>query len=191
MPTNDRAVYLTFDDGPVPEATTWVLDTLARHAANATFFCIGRNVVANPDILARIAREGHAVGNHTWGHVNGWRTSQRSYLKEVVMAEQAIGQQGRKLLFRPPYGRITRRQARALSPRYTTVMWDVLSADFDTSLTGAQCLANVVRNVRPGSIVVFHDSAKALPRLEHALPGTLEFLISEGYTFRTLDELRA
>lgn len=191
MPGDEHVVYLTFDDGPVPEVTPWVLDTLAAYGAKATFFCIGRNAAAHPDILARIRAEGHATGNHTWGHLNGWRTPLRSYLKNVVRAEQEIGQQGRKLLFRPPYGRITRQQARALYPRYATVMWDVLSADFDTALTGEQCLANVVRNVRPGSIVVFHDSVKARPRLEYALPRALEHLAAEGYAFRTLEGLRA
>lgn len=191
MPAAERTVYLTFDDGPVPGVTPWVLDELARSGARATFFCIGKNVAANPEIRARILREGHAVGNHTWGHVNGWRTPLRSYLRDVVRAEPLVGQEeGRKLLFRPPYGRITRQQVRALSRRYALVMWDVLSADFDTSLTGDQCLMNVVNNVRPGSIVVFHDSSKARPRLEYALPRVLEHLANEGYTFRTLDGLR-
>jgi peptidoglycan/xylan/chitin deacetylase (PgdA/CDA1 family) len=191
MPSQERAVYLTFDDGPIPEVTPWVLDTLAAYDAHATFFCVGRNAAANPDILARIVAEGHAVGNHTWGHVNGWRTPLRSYMKEVVRAEQALGQRGRRSLFRPPYGRITRQQAQALSPRYAIVMWDVLSADFDTTLTGPQCLSHVVDHVRPGSIVVFHDSVKAWPRLHHALPATLALLTAAGYTFHTLERLRA
>lgn len=191
MPADERAVYLTFDDGPVPEATPWVLDTLRSFGAKATFFCIGRNAAAHPDILARVRAEGHAVGNHTWGHANGWSTPLRSYLKEVVRTEQEIGQQGGKPLFRPPYGRITWQQAKALSPRCAIVMWDVLSADFDTALTGEQCLANVVRNVRPGSIVVFHDSVKARPRLEYTLPRALGHLAAEGYAFRTLEGLRA
>lgn len=191
VPGQGTAVYLTFDDGPVPEVTPWVLDTLKDFGVAGTFFCIGHNAVSNPDILERIRSEGHAIGNHTWGHVNGWRTPLRTYLKEVLLAERALGVRQDRQLFRPPYGRITRTQAKALQRRYTVVMWDVLSADFDTSLSGEQCLQNVMRNVRPGSIVVFHDSVKAAPRLRYALPRALAQLSEAGYTFGTLDQLKA
>ncbi|MEO8587780.1 MAG: polysaccharide deacetylase family protein [Flavobacteriales bacterium] len=187
IPGEGRDLYLTFDDGPIPEVTPWVLDTLAAHDAKASFFVIGRNAAANPEILARIKAEGHSVGNHTWDHCNGWNTNTFVYLRNVMRCQHLTGTR----LFRPPYGRLTRGQARALGARFNVVMWEVLSADFDTSITGERCLRNVVRNAKPGSIIVFHDSVKADPRLRYALPKVLEHFDSMGYTFKALPEAPA
>ncbi len=187
MPGEGRQVYLTFDDGPVPDDTPWVLDTLGAHGVKATFFCVGRNAEAHPDILDRIRAGGHSVGNHTWDHLDGWRTPTTTYLRDVLRCQALSGTD----LFRPPYGRISRRQARALLPRFRVVMWDVLSGDFDKTIDGERCLHNVRRHVRPGSIVVFHDSLKARDRLRHALPGVLRWLASEGYACAALPQERA
>jgi peptidoglycan/xylan/chitin deacetylase (PgdA/CDA1 family) len=184
MPSEARTVHLTFDDGPIPEVTPWVLDQLAQHGAQATFFCVGRNAAAHPDILQRIRSAGHAVGNHTWDHVNGWRTPHVSYLRSVMRCQQITG----SALFRPPYGRISRRQYAALRGRFRVVMWDVLSADFDTRLGSAQCVRNVLDHVRPGSIIVFHDSLKAWPRLRKALPEVLAGLRAAGYAMHALPD---
>jgi peptidoglycan-N-acetylglucosamine deacetylase len=182
MPGDDGAVYLTFDDGPTPMVTPWVLDQLAAYGAKATFFCIGRNAEREADLLARIQAEGHAVGNHTWDHANGWETQHFAYLRSALRCQRLTG----STLFRPPYGRITRRQAASLSRRYRVVMWDVLSADFDTALDGATCLRNVLDHVTPGSIVVFHDSVKAWDRLRDSLPGVLAGLQERGLQMRAL-----
>jgi peptidoglycan/xylan/chitin deacetylase (PgdA/CDA1 family) len=184
MPRTERAVYLTFDDGPIPEVTPWVLDQLALFQAKGTFFCIGRNAATHPDILARIRQDGHAVGNHTWDHPNGWRTEQRNYLRNVLQCQAITGTR----LFRPPYGRMTLGQSKALSTRFRIIMWEVLSADFDTTLSGDDCVRNTLRHVQPGSIIVFHDSLKAEPRLRHALPLLLGSLSQDGYAFKALAE---
>lgn len=184
MPGRHKDLYLTFDDGPDPEVTPWVLDTLARSKAKATFFCTGRNAEANPALMDRLRREGHSVGNHTWDHPDGWRTPTASYLRNVLRCQRSTGTR----LFRPPYGRITPRQARALRSRFEIVMWEVLSADFDTAIGGERCLRNVLRHARPGSIIVFHDSPKAWPRLRHALPLALERFAADGFAMRALPE---
>lgn len=178
-----RRVFLTFDDGPIPEVTPWVLDALAVHGAKATFFCIGRNVAKEPALFQRLQSEGHAVGNHTHDHLNGWQSSQRAYLRNVLRCQALTG----TTLFRPPYGRITAGQSRALKERFHIVMWDVLSADFDERIDGERCYRNVVDHVAPGSIIVFHDSLKAAPRLRYALPRVLERLTQEGYSMEALD----
>jgi peptidoglycan/xylan/chitin deacetylase (PgdA/CDA1 family) len=184
MSRSGRAVYLTFDDGPVPEVTPWVLDTLAEYGARATFFCIGRNAQANPELLARIRRDGHSVGNHTHAHPNGWKTPTPAYFRDVLMCQSITGTK----LFRPPYGRISREQSRALGKRFSLIMWDVLSGDFDTTIDGAKCLRNVVDHCRAGSIIVLHDSLKAETRLRFALPRILEHLMNEGYALHALPE---
>jgi peptidoglycan/xylan/chitin deacetylase (PgdA/CDA1 family) len=175
-----RGVYLTFDDGPHPEVTPWVLDLLKAAHAKATFFCIGKNVARYPDVYARILREGHAVGNHTYRHLNGWEVSKEEYWGDAAGAAKLIDSN----LFRPPYGRITRKQGRGLSDflnrKMKVIMWDVLSADFDTSFTPAECLRNVVDHMQPGSIIVFHDSEKARANLEGSLPQVLEFIKGKG-----------
>jgi len=185
--TKEKALYLSFDDGPHPMATPFVLQQLKRYDALATFFCIGKNVVTHHEIYKQILDEGHAVGNHTFNHLNGWKTKDDIYLKDVANASHYIDSN----LFRPCYGRITSFQAKNLKPvmkgqQPTIVMWDVLSADFDESLTPENCLANVILKSEPGSIVVFHDSEKAFPRLEYALPRVLNYFAGKGYSFKSL-----
>ncbi len=183
--TDEKICYLTFDDGPHPEATPFVLEELRKYNAKATFFCIGKNVVDEPNIYASILNEGHAVGNHTFNHLNAWKVKDADYLHNVMKAKEVIDSK----LFRPPYGRITPFLTEQLaSPAYDlkTVMWSVLSGDFDESLKPERCLQQVLLNVEMGSIVVFHDSAKALPRLKYALPETLRYLSEKGWKFDKL-----
>lgn len=176
----EKKIYLTFDDGPHPQATPFVLDQLAAYGAKASFFCIGKNVAAEPDIYQRIIAEGHTIGNHTQHHLNGWKTDDATYLQDITTAEQYISSN----LFRPPYGRIKRSQIKALHQQQKKIiMWDVLSADFDTRLTGEACLAYVLYHTQPGSIVLFHDSAKAWDRMSVALPKVLEYFSEKGFEF--------
>ncbi len=181
----ERKIYLTFDDGPHPVATPFVLDLLAKYNANATFFCIGKNVELYPEIYARILREGHAVGNHTQHHLNGWKTDTATYLDNISKAEKTI-QSG---LFRPPYGRLTAAQARKLS-HFRIIMWDVLSGDFDSSISTEACTRNVIRHTNIGSIVVFHDSEKAFKNLRTTLPVVLEHFKKEGLECGTIPEVK-
>ncbi len=181
-------MFLTFDDGPHPEITGFVLDELEKRNAKATFFCIGKNVLAYPEMYKRILDEGHAVGNHTQHHLNGWKTDSKNYLADIFEAGKYIDSS----MFRPPYGRITTFQARNLreamkNDQAKVIMWDVLSADFDETLSGEDCLNNVVLNAGKGSIIVFHDSEKAFKRLKFALPGMLEFFEKKGYKFEKLE----
>jgi len=187
IPTSSKVVYLTFDDGPHPIITSWVLDELKKYNAKATFFCIGNNVAQHGAIYERLIREGHAIGNHTHHHLNGWKTSTPDYLADVTIASKMMATN----LFRPPYGRIRSTQAKGLNKamhvtRSKVIMWDVLSADFDTTISPQQCTKNVLENVRPGSIIVFHDSQKAFPNLEYALPIVLTTLQHEGYRFEEM-----
>ena len=179
--TKEKHIYLTFDDGPNPVATSFVLDELKKYNARATFFCIGKNVIEYPTIYRRIISDGHTTGNHTQHHLNGWRTAADNYLADVTEASAHI----RSALFRPPYGRLKSVQARRLID-YKIVMWDVLSGDFDESISKEKCLKNVIANAEEGSIVVFHDSEKAFPRLEYVLPEVLRFFTEKGYVFRSL-----
>jgi peptidoglycan/xylan/chitin deacetylase (PgdA/CDA1 family) len=182
----EHAVYLTFDDGPHPAITPWVLNELKTYGAQATFFCVGENVVQHPDVYRRILAEGHTVGNHTQHHPNGWDTPTEAYIADVEQASRHI----QSALFRPPYGRIKKAQAKGvralLGSRTKIIMWDVLSCDFDTSFSKEQCLENVLQNVQPGSIIVFHDSEKAAPNLMYALPTVLRQLAAENYAFRPI-----
>lgn len=177
----DKTIYLTFDDGPHPVATAFVVDLLKQYQIKATFFCIGKNVQRYPEIYKRILTEGHQIGNHTQDHRNGWKTSKEDYLNNIFTAAQLIDTN----LFRPPYGRITRAQIKAVQQQfaYRIIMWDVLSGDFDTALTPEQCWQQVKCATRPGSIIVFHDSEKAWPRLQVALPKTIEYFLKKGYRF--------
>jgi peptidoglycan-N-acetylglucosamine deacetylase len=191
VPTQAKEIYLTFDDGPVPGPTEFVLDTLATAGAKGTFFCIGDNVRRHAPVFRRLVAEGHAVGNHTFNHLNGWKTQTDRYLQNVQACADALAVPdnppvaGR--LFRPPYGRITRGQIQQLRD-YRIIMWDVLSVDYDKSLPAEHCLRNTLRAVRPGSIVVFHDSLKAEKNMTYALPRLLEQLAGEGYRFKSLHE---
>lgn len=183
----EKVIYLTFDDGPIEELTPWVLDRLAEHGAKATFFCLGRNCAREPELAARIRAEGHALGNHTWDHPRGRRTRTRDYLRNVVKAAPLTSDR----IFRPPYGSLTLAQARTLRNRYRIILWDVLSGDYDERLTGEHCAQRVVHHARPGSIVVFHDSLKAEPRLRIALPAVLQHFAAEGYRFAALPMVTA
>jgi peptidoglycan/xylan/chitin deacetylase (PgdA/CDA1 family) len=181
IPNTENKIYLTFDDGPIPEITEWVLEELKKHNVKATFFCIGDNIVKHPEIFKKVVGEGHAIGNHTFNHLNGWKTTTERYLENLERCEKTIQQSASKNLnckiFRPPYGKIKRSQAKAIRQvGYKIIMWDVLSADFDSTLSQEKCLENVLSNVRSGSIIVFHDSIKAFKNLEFTLPKTLEFL---------------
>lgn len=180
MPSTTKTIYLTFDDGPHETATSFVLDTLAKYQAKASFFCIGKNVRLHPDIYQRILAEGHAVGNHTEHHLNGWNTPNNEYLANIQQAEEVI----QSNLFRPPYGRIKRSQAKAMDKKI--IMWDVLSGDFDPLLTPEGCLAYVIKHTEAGSIVVFHDSAKAFSKMQYALPKMLDYFTKQGFQFKAL-----
>lgn len=185
IPSTEKKVYLTFDDGPHETATPFVLEQLRRYNAKASFFCIGKNVDLHADLYDRILTEGHSVGNHTQHHLNGWKVDGETYLADISEASLRIATD----LFRPPYGRIRHSQVRKLkkeAPETRIIMWDVLSGDFDTSIDGAKCYSNVMKHVSAGSIVVFHDSAKAWDRLQYALPRVLEALSAQGYSFEKL-----
>lgn len=180
--TSEKVLYLSFDDGPHETATPFVLDQLKKYNAKATFFCIGKNVAAYPAIFQRIVEEGHAVGNHTYHHLNGWKTKDETYINDINEASKIIPSN----LFRPPYGRIKRTQSSIVNRQSSIVMWDVLSGDFDTELNPKRCLANVLYHSKPGSIIVFHDSTKAWDRMSFALPKMLEQFSKEGYQFKSL-----
>jgi len=185
MPAEEKTIYLSFDDGPHPEITPFVLEQLKRYDARATFFCIGKNVNEYPQIYRQILMEGHRVGNHTQNHLNGWKVADDRYIANVLEAAKYIDSD----LFRPPYGRIGALQSRLLREapyNYKIVMWEVLSGDFDLSLNAQQCAENVTRRARAGSIVVFHDSEKAFDRLKDALPLVLEYFAGKGYKFAAI-----
>ena len=184
-PSNGKDIYLTFDDGPHPEITPWVLDLLREFDAKATFFCIGKNVEAYPNVYRRILEEGHRVGNHTHNHMNSKKVEAQVWLEDIKKASRFIDSD----LFRPPYGQISRFRANVLAaanPAYRMIMWSVLSGDFDKNLDTNDCFTIVRKHSKPGGIIVFHDSEKAWPRLEKCLPETLKFLKKEGYIFRTI-----
>jgi peptidoglycan-N-acetylglucosamine deacetylase len=180
-----KKIYLSFDDGPHPEATPFVLDELKKHGAKATFFCIGKNVAEHPAIYKRILDEGHAVGNHTQHHLNGWQTSDDTYFENIQQAAAYIDSN----LFRPPYGRITRFQAKQVQEKLglKIIMWSVLSADFDERISPEKCWNNVLKATKNGSIIVFHDSRKANERMRYALPKLLGEFGRKGYTFEKIN----
>ena len=185
MPENDRNIYLSFDDGPHPEVTSFVLDQLNDYNAKASFFCIGDNIIKYPQVYERIVNEGHTVGNHTQNHLNGWKSTTIKYLENVEAAATYIDSD----LFRPPYGKIKRFQAKQLQENkgLKIIMWSVLSGDFDQQILPEKCLQNVLLNTRSGSIVVFHDSEKAWKRLAYALPKVLEYYTEKGYSFKKIN----
>ena len=185
-PNQDRVLYLSFDDGPHPEATPFVLEQLSNFDAKASFFCIGKNVKLYTEIYAAILAADHVVGNHTQNHMNGWNNNTENYIADIQEATKVINSN----LFRPPYGRISFSQIKALrldpALPQQILMWDVLSGDFDTTITGEQSAQNVIQHAGPGSIVVFHDSAKAMDRLRIALPKVLSHFSKLGYQFKAL-----
>ncbi|KAF9659084.1 polysaccharide deacetylase family protein [Tenacibaculum sp. ZH5_bin.1] len=184
--STQKEIFLTFDDGPIPEVTEFVLDQLHQFNAKATFFCIGDNIRKYPAVFSRIVNEGHSVGNHTFNHLNGWKNSNTTYINNINKCENLLSHQKTKL-FRPPYGKIKRKQAKQLLANgYKIIMWDVLSADFDPTITKEKCLQNVLRNVENGSIIVFHDSIKASDKLYYVLPKVLEEFSLQGYKFKAI-----
>jgi len=188
---SSNSVFLTFDDGPIPEVTPWVLDELKKHNAKATFFCIGENIQKHPEIFRRILVEGHSVGNHTFNHLKGTKTETSEYIENVLKCEDIISTiqknspfkgdredvSNSEFLFRPPYGKITSKQAKILQSKgFKIVMWDIISYDYDATISEEKCLQNVLKNIKPGSVIVFHDSLKAEKNLRHVLPKVLEFI---------------
>jgi peptidoglycan/xylan/chitin deacetylase (PgdA/CDA1 family) len=178
----EHVLYLTFDDGPIPEVTPFVLETLEKYQAKATFFCIGDNVQKHPEIFEAVKSAGHTIGNHTFNHLRGWDTADVSYLENTQKCNDLV----QAKLFRPPHGRAKKSQLKILKKQYEVIMWDVLSGDFDTDLSPQKCYQNVIDKSSNGSIIVFHDSLKAWPRLEYALPKALEYWQQQGYLFRSL-----
>lgn len=194
IPNSENKIYLTFDDGPTPEITEWVLEELKKYKVKATFFCIGNNIEKYPNIFEKVINGGHAVGNHTFNHLNGWETSTEKYLKNSGQWSEISNQSSdfklpasNSPLFRPPYGKIKLAQSRKLRQLgYKIIMWDVLSADFDTTITPEKCLENVLKNVESGSIIVFHDSVKAFPNLKYTLPKALKYWTEKGFVCDTI-----
>ena len=177
-----RVVYLTFDDGPIPEQTPWVLDILDRYGIKAPVFMVGDNVRRNPDLLAEVRRRGHSVGNHTMHHLQGMKVTARRYLRDVSEADALIDSP----LFRPPHGIMRWKQSRALREKYIIIMYDLVTRDYSAKLKPEQVLANVKRFARNGSIIVFHDSLKAAANMRAVLPRAIEWLLSQGYEFERL-----
>ena len=179
----EKNIYLSFDDGPHSTITPFVLETLQQFKAKASFFCIGKNVEAEPEIFNQIIKEGHLVGNHTQQHLNGWKTDNDVYINDVMQASKVI----QSKYFRPPYGKIKKNQVKALIANgFKIIMWDVLSGDFDNTISKETCLQNVLTKTKQGSIVVFHDSEKAFEKLQFTLPKMLEHFTALGYTFKSL-----
>ncbi len=194
LASKEKVIYLTFDDGPTPIITDWVLNVLKQYNAKATFFCIGKNVEEYPDIFNKIIVDGHSIGNHTYNHIKGWNTKTKDYIENVLKAEISI-EQSKNIsrqpsnfkLFRPPYGQIKPRQAkRLIHLGYKIIMWKVLAIDWDVSVSNATCLENVVNNTSSGDIVVFHDSIKAANNMKYALPKVLEYFSKKGFLFKRI-----
>ncbi len=196
FPTEEKVVYLTFDDGPTPEITSWVMDQLDKYQAKATFFLVGDQVRRYPGLVHELIDQGHAIGNHTQSHVDGWQMGLKPYLREFLRCKRSImeytGRQTR--LFRPPYGRLTHTKAKYIARDHDIIMMDVIAGDFDRSLSAKDCVQNVISKTQRGSIVVMHDSQKAWPRLEHALVPILAHFYEQGFRFETIpvsDRLKA
>lgn len=180
---DDRGVYLTFDDGPTPGITEWILSTLRRYNAKATFFVLGKNVEMYPDLYEKILAEGHRVGNHTYSHQKGTRMSLERYLEDIAFASNIVQSE----LFRPPYARFTPSQLRAVAQRYKIIMWDIVSQDYNRKLTGEICLRGVLPHIKAGSIVLFHDSEKSFANMSYALPRTLEYIEKLGLKCKAIE----
>lgn len=195
IPNDQNAVYLTFDDGPTPEITEWTLNLLSSYNAKATFFCVGENIEKYPDIFKAILSHGHVIGNHTYNHPGGWKTKTATYVEQVIKTQKLIEEHGSDFtdksktpkLFRPPYGKISRKQGRQLiGLGYKIIMWDVLAFDWKDSISKEKSAKNVISNAQSGSIIVFHDSFKAAERMQYALPKTLEFFSKKGFVFKSI-----
>lgn len=182
LPQETPSIFLTFDDGPIPEVTPKVCEILERYNAKATFFCVGENIKKYPKIYSQIIDSGHSVGNHTFNHLNGWKTKNILYYRNLLQASQYIDSR----LFRPPYGKLTRAQSNLIKKKYDIVMWDVLSGDFDLDIDGEKCAENVISNSVNGSIIVFHDSLKAADTMLKALPKVLDHFSALNYNLKML-----
>lgn len=194
VPTTEKVIYLTFDDGPTPEITNWTLNTLKQFNAQATFFCIGNNIKKYPEIFHNILDEGHAIGNHSNTHSKGWQTNKKDYVSDIQTCQNVIHSEFKKRshsehkLFRPPYGQIKPKQGKALLDlNYKIIMWNVLSFDWDNAVSPETCLNNVISKTQPGSIIVFHDSVKASKNLKYVLPKVLEHFKEKKYIFKRLE----
>jgi peptidoglycan-N-acetylglucosamine deacetylase len=179
----EKVLYITFDDGPDPLVTPKVLDILDQFGAKATFFCLGKQVKENPELFRLLREKGHAVGNHSFSHVNGWKTKNMEYLDDIEKADMLI----QSNLFRPPYGRLKFRQYLTIRDVYQIVLWDVISADFDPAIGWERCVENVINNAQEGSVIVFHDALHAWPRLEKALPAVLDLYSKQGFAFKVIE----
>lgn len=182
---SEKVIYLTFDDGPIPEVTEFVLETLDKYKAKATFFCVGDNIAKYPEIFQKIIVANHSIGNHTYNHLKGWNTPNEAYLNNVALCENLIGNES-KMLFRPPYGRIKNSQIKLLSQKYTIIMWDVLSADYEKIISKESCLKNTIKATDKGSIVLFHDHYKTYEKIKYVLPAYLEYFTEKGFIFKSL-----
>lgn len=189
IPNNKRKIFLTFDDGPTPELTEWVLSELKKYDAKATFFCIGNNIEKYPEIFQKIIRDNHSIGNHTFNHVNGWKTNSSKYLENVKLCEtQILKFCSSQYLFRPPYGNIKPSQSKILRMLgFKIIMWDILTYDFDKTTTSEKCMEIILKNIENGSVIVFHDSKKSAQNLKYALPKTLAILNENGYVCSKID----
>lgn len=183
MDSSERAVYLTFDDGPIPEVTPWVLDVLDKYHIKATFFMVGDNVRKHPDEFKMVVERGHRIGNHTYNHLKGMAVHTDHYVANIDKADCYLSTN----LFRPPHGLMRLRQYRALCERYHIIMWDLVTRDYNPKLNGRQILRKVQQYARPGSIITFHDSLRATHNLYYALPRAIEWLLAEGYEFKVFD----
>lgn len=191
VPGQQKKVYLTFDDGPVEGVTDKVLDMLKKYDAKATFFCVGKNIEAAPDLYRRIWQEGHEIGNHTYGHCNGWKTTTGEYVAGVegfMQISQRILPEKNIRFFRPPYGQMTWRQYQEIKKDFCPVLWDVLSGDYEPSAIAEKIVQRVVKSVQPGSIIVFHDSIKASASVLQAVPEVLQYFSQEGWSFCSLPD---
>ena len=187
----EKVLYLTFDDGPIPEVTEYVLEELDKYKVKATFFCVGDNIQKYPEVFKKIITKGHGVGNHTFNHLKGWKTDDKIYFENILKCEEEIARHSSLVtrhskLFRPPYGLIKRSQIRQLKDQYEIIMWDVLTGDFNKDLSCENCLNKAIKYTQKGSIVIFHDSIKAEKNLKYALPRFLDHFINQGYRFELL-----
>lgn len=184
--TNEKVIYLTFDDGPIPEITPWVLETLDKYNVKATFFMVGNNVAQNPNEFQQVVDAGHVVANHTFNHSRGKQLTVEQYLEEIAQCEQVLKGHNTKMMFRPPNGSFTKAQRKEILKKYKIIMWDLLTGDFDKNRTAEDILKTSIKLTSKGSIVLMHDSVKAWDRVRYLLPNYLEHFLAKGYKFKTL-----
>ena len=189
IPTDKKIIYLSFDDGPEKEVTSWVLELLQQYQAKATFFCLGKNMISNPDLVERIVQEGHQLGNHTYTHLNGWKKPHKEYLEEIEKTSKIIHfYQKAPPLFRPPYGRISPFLIKKIKKTHKIIMWTYLTGDFSSKINPKERIDYLTKRIKPGDIIVFHDSKKAFQNLQKILPYLLEKLIEKGFHFERISQ---